>query len=778
MSPPDGTAGRDAERIAGALAALVAVTALGIAWAPLVTDAAPLHVGMICALALLPVLASWAPAWRRTAVVGAGAIALILGVALALRTGPLALVATGDGWAALGGLLPDGLAAASASNLPISRAEVPALAALLDVALLGLAGAAAWQLTARRTPVWAIVALGVGLAYRWTVLPPERPLLAGALGLAAVLAVLALVGAPGTRGRPARRVASGAVVGGAVVLAALAVGAGPGQTEGAWLDWTSWEVAGASAGSASALDLEQRYGQLDWSDEPRVVMRVVSDRRRHLRAAALEGFDGVAFSLDYPGRYEELSARDGVVAVPDADRRFARAVRTGVALEATRTNLLLSAGRPSRFVGDVGDRVDLLGESVRVQPALGRGDRYAVDAWVPNARPDELLGAPPPAAGLPPHLTEVRAGPGGHTVDVPLWGGGQPSPEPEDFGVYEGVARLADRVAGSAATQYAAVNRVEAHLRREYVYDGRPPLPEAGAMPIADFLGVSGRGFCQQFAGSMTLMLRTLGIPSRVVVGYTGGRFDPDSGTWVVIDRDAHSWVEVYFSGVGWVPFDPTPGRSVTGPASVSSPDYAPQRDLAATAGVEQEAVDPPSRREAEAEPEAPVAPAGGGPAGGSGSDAGAPMADRLPSLGVAGLLALMAVAIGPLWRAGRHVARRHTGDVRRRVLAAQREFEEGLARLGLPTPTARTGSERAALVGERTGVDVRRLYELAEAARYAPEAPAPGVAREAWREARRGLRSVGRGRPVRVRLAAALRPPGLRRPGRRTEPSGDTLTA
>ena len=177
--PPRDATGRGAERLAGALAALVAVAALGIAWAPLVTDAAAPHVVTICALALLPVFASWAPAWRRAAVVAAGAIAVVLGAALALGIGPLALVATGDGWAALGGLLPDGLAAASTSNLPVSRAEVPALAALLDVALLGLAGAAAWQLTAGRTPVWAIVALGVGLAYRWTVLPPERPLLAG-----------------------------------------------------------------------------------------------------------------------------------------------------------------------------------------------------------------------------------------------------------------------------------------------------------------------------------------------------------------------------------------------------------------------------------------------------------------------------------------------------------------------------------------------------------------------------------------------------------------------
>ena len=73
-------------------------------------------------------------------------------------------------------------------------------------------------------------------------------------------------------------------------------------------------------------------------------------------------------------------------------------------------------------------------------------------------------------------------------------------------------------------------------------------------------------------------MLRSLGIPARVAVGYTGGRYDAGRKAYLVLDRDAHSWVEVWFPGEGWLPFDPTPGRSVPNPASVSSPDYAPSR--------------------------------------------------------------------------------------------------------------------------------------------------------------------------------------------------------
>ena len=61
----------------------------------------------------------------------------------------------------------------------------------------------------------------------------------------------------------------------------------------------------------------------------------------------------------------------------------------------------------------------------------------------------------------------------------------------------------------------------------------------------------------------MAAMLRFLGIPARVAVGFTSGR--QDDGTWVVTDHEAHAWVEVWFAGVGWIPFDPTPGRGTLG---------------------------------------------------------------------------------------------------------------------------------------------------------------------------------------------------------------------
>jgi hypothetical protein len=75
------------------------------------------------------------------------------------------------------------------------------------------------------------------------------------------------------------------------------------------------------------------------------------------------------------------------------------------------------------------------------------------------------------------------------------------------------------------------------------------------------FLLHDGVGYCQQFSGAMALMLRMMGIPARVASGFSPGT-STDSGTYVVRDFDAHSWVEVYFNDIGWVPFDPTPAAA------------------------------------------------------------------------------------------------------------------------------------------------------------------------------------------------------------------------
>ena len=330
---------------------------------------------------------------------------------------------------------------------------------------------------------------------------------------------------------------------------------------------------------------------------------------------------------------------------------------------------------------------------------------------------------------------------------------------------------LAREVAGDAQTQYATVNRIEAYLRRSYVYDEAPPYPTSrpdGARPtgadvpppLADFLLNSRRGFCQHFAGGMAVMLRSLGIPARVAIGYTGGRFDAAQERYVVLDRDAHSWVEVWFPGYGWLPFDPTPGRSAPNPASVSSPDYAPTPFEVDLGGLVDAAVDPgtsetPSTPDATTTtPEATTPDAAVRPAPGRAAAAATGAGCFLAPLGL--------LLVAPGARMARRARARRRGDERERVIAAARELETSLRGARLGAARHRLG-HRARRGGP--GPDRHRPVVALPARRRAPATPptppGQGEAAAAWRDMGSTLRAIRRRAPLRRRVASAL---GLRR--------------
>ena len=83
---------------------------------------------------------------------------------------------------------------------------------------------------------------------------------------------------------------------------------------------------------------------------------------------------------------------------------------------------------------------------------------------------------------------------------------------------------------------------------------------------LADILTRTHRGFCQQFASLMAVMLREMGIPARVALGFTQGT--KEGSTWTAMAGDLHTWVEVPFAGYGWLSFDPTPGGAFHDPAA------------------------------------------------------------------------------------------------------------------------------------------------------------------------------------------------------------------
>jgi transglutaminase-like putative cysteine protease len=118
---------------------------------------------------------------------------------------------------------------------------------------------------------------------------------------------------------------------------------------------------------------------------------------------------------------------------------------------------------------------------------------------------------------------------------------------------------LARKVTASTDNPYDAATAIESYLRTNYQYTLQPTVPPQGTDPLGYFLFTSREGYCEYFASAMGDMLRSLGIPTRLVNGYGPGTYDDKIGRYVVKEADAHTWVEAYFPGYGWIPFEPTP---------------------------------------------------------------------------------------------------------------------------------------------------------------------------------------------------------------------------
>ncbi|MFY9613841.1 MAG: transglutaminaseTgpA domain-containing protein [Candidatus Dormiibacterota bacterium] len=148
-------------------------------------------------------------------------------------------------------------------------------------------------------------------------------------------------------------------------------------------------------------------------------------------------------------------------------------------------------------------------------------------------------------------------------------------------GVPSRVHALALRLTAGQPTEYDKVRSVVDYLQQGYPYSLDTPRLPSGADAVDQFLFVDKVGFCEQFASALSVLLREVGIPSRMAIGYGTGDHDTLTGTFTVRARDAHAWVEVLFPGVGWVPFDASPGFDST-PFAQAPPrwflsDFSPQ---------------------------------------------------------------------------------------------------------------------------------------------------------------------------------------------------------
>ncbi len=142
------------------------------------------------------------------------------------------------------------------------------------------------------------------------------------------------------------------------------------------------------------------------------------------------------------------------------------------------------------------------------------------------------------------------------------------------------VREARDATAG-ARTRYAQARALQDWFRSQFTYSLATPAGHSDDA-LVEFLQ-SREGYCEQFAGAFAAMARSIGIPTRVAVGFTPGALDPDKpDTYHVLGRNAHAWPEVWFQGVGWVPFEPTPGRGMPDAEAYTGVQPA-QDDSAAT---------------------------------------------------------------------------------------------------------------------------------------------------------------------------------------------------
>jgi len=511
-------------------------------------------------------------------------VALGLGLMAAGLPGRLLLL---GGWSELFDGLDRGLAGVQNVDWPYDGPDAwIRLTTLLGApALLTLGAVLAFWPAGRAAPVLrgaGLVALlllyGAAVAER----DPGQPALRGLVLLVLVAAWLWLPRMPRREA-----IVAGAVVAGVGVLS-LPVAAAF-DSERAWWDYHSWDWFGN--GKVVTFDWNHTYGPLNWSRAGETVLNVKSDRPQYWKAETLDGFDGfrwirtndlndtlygtqVAYTeprIEGKWDYGEYNL--------DWDKRIRFTVRS------LSTPFVIGAGVILRVDGVRSQTMDDGTTRLIGTDRLEKGDTYSVRAYAPNPTRKQMQGMPRGyGANLSRYTAITLPHPGESVTDelgtsfaerqnaaqnresifVPLR-----YSDPSEWGPrsdrllrsspYAPMYEQALELTRGAPTAYDAVKSVEQWLQNNFIYSEHVPTHD---VPLMGFLDEDKRGYCQQFSGTMALMLRMAGIPARVAAGFSPGSYNKDTREYRVRDLDAHSWVEVWFTGIGWVPFDPTPARS------------------------------------------------------------------------------------------------------------------------------------------------------------------------------------------------------------------------
>lgn len=307
---------------------------------------------------------------------------------------------------------------------------------------------------------------------------------------------------------------------------------------------TAYTPAGdVSTGFTDRVQLG-RIGQIQQSNTVVMHIEIQNDLQGAYdlkwRGVALSHFDGKIWSNPFEQRFMQPGP-DGAYHLPAPRENGlafpARWIHYRVLMEPLGTNVFFLADRAQRLRGnyrrvstDSGGAVFNLDADHPISGYEADSELAAIDLADLRATPNSTAGVMEDYLSLPP-------------IDLR-------------------VARLAEQITASAPTNYDKAVAVERYLLTHFGYT----LELSRAVPkdpIAWFLFERKKGHCEYFASSMAVMLRSLHIPSRMVTGFRGGEFNDLTGQYVVRASNAHSWVEVYFPGTGWVSFDPTPAGNL-----------------------------------------------------------------------------------------------------------------------------------------------------------------------------------------------------------------------
>src|SRR5215813_1482629 len=252
------------------------------------------------------------------------------------------------------------------------------------------------------------------------------------------------------------------------------------------------------------------------------------------RGVALNHFDGRNWLRTGRKRFPLRLPHDGEYSIEPVVNA-GNTARYQILLEPLATNALFGPHQVRALSGGIRDVEYDNDDSIYLRFTLSRRIQYQVLSEIPDRR----MFVDSPTEGPIPDSIRSRY------LQLP----GDTDPR---------IAQLATEITKTGKSAFERASLVEGYLKRNYRYTLNLTWAP-GRQPLSTFLFDAKRGHCEYFASSMAILLRTVGIPTRLVNGFLMGEYNPVASDYIIRQSDAHSWVEVYIPGHGWMEFDPTP---------------------------------------------------------------------------------------------------------------------------------------------------------------------------------------------------------------------------